>query len=265
MDYNESIWRRGRKDTVTAAKSFPFIILEVGGSAMTGVISENPWVALIYFFGLLLALYIGATVSAPIRQRDEERAAHKETKEKTQLASASTPQSSTPTSLKLEEYDSETRIFLIGSVIDLDRAIRESGPSEADLKGRVNDLTNKWSHLPQDHNARKLLKLYAEVCFHAIEAREHLLGRGMLGLYFCDPVTSDVFGMLREVTNQVVNALHGLEYDLLVVHRMNQNSDFELGMLDKIDFAKRERKLLEQSGAATSEDPKPQSPPKTES
>lgn len=71
--YYESIWSRGRKDTVLAAKSFPFIIVEVGGSILVGIISSNPWLALIYFVGLLVALWIGATLTSPIRQRDDER------------------------------------------------------------------------------------------------------------------------------------------------------------------------------------------------
>lgn len=226
--------------------------------------------AIIGAVGTLVLLFLWNLACAPYRlERDKKVQAERQISDLAakivNLEKMSLPRSSTPLSLNLKEYDSETRTSLIRSVIDIGQSIREKGADADDLKARVNALTKQWDHLPNDYRTSALTRLYAEVCFHAIDAREHLLGRGMLGLYFCDPVTSDVFGMLHEVTNQVVNALHGLDYDLSVIHRMNQNSDFELGMLDKIDFAKRERRFLDESSASIGEDLKPQSPPKTES
>ena len=119
------------------------------------------------------------------------------------------------------------------------------------IKDRVNSLSSVWSSLPADNETKKLEAVHAELCFHAIEARQYLLERGMLGLYFIDPVTSDVFGMLNKITTEAVNALHGCEYDLSGVYQMNRNSDFEIGMMDKIDFAERERRHYKHTSVPT--------------
>lgn len=73
MGFNESAWKRGRRDTVRAAKSTPGMTIEIGGSAIVGVFWQNPIVVLCFLVGSLLCIWIGATVSAPIRQRDEAR------------------------------------------------------------------------------------------------------------------------------------------------------------------------------------------------
>ena len=77
----ESFWKRGRSDTWAAIKS-PFgMIFEVGGTALIGAMTQNGWVAVYFLGGVLIAIWIGATASAPYRQRNDERNAHSETRQ----------------------------------------------------------------------------------------------------------------------------------------------------------------------------------------
>ena len=78
MDENalsESVLRRGWRDTKDWALGFKFLVADLGGAAVLGLISQNPWVAVIYVMGLFVVLWIAATASAPIRQRNELRRA----------------------------------------------------------------------------------------------------------------------------------------------------------------------------------------------
>jgi hypothetical protein len=74
MDYplEQSAWRRGWNDTKTAWKSLPFIILDSVVCAAIGSIFEWYW-GLALFIVAMFCVWIGATASAPIRQRNEVR------------------------------------------------------------------------------------------------------------------------------------------------------------------------------------------------
>ena len=72
----ESFWARGRSDTWVAVKS-PFgMIIEVGGTAVFGAVTQNGWIAVYFLISILAAIWIVATVSAPYRQRNDERICH---------------------------------------------------------------------------------------------------------------------------------------------------------------------------------------------
>lgn len=77
----ESLWARGCSDTIKAAKSFPGLIVEVGGTALIGVLTQDPWITIYFLIFCLVVLWIVATGTAPIRQRDEEREARRVTEE----------------------------------------------------------------------------------------------------------------------------------------------------------------------------------------
>jgi hypothetical protein len=70
---DESAWRRGWEDTKKAWKSIPFIILDAVVCVVVGSVFEWYWGLGLFLFAMLCT-WIGATASAPIKQRNENRA-----------------------------------------------------------------------------------------------------------------------------------------------------------------------------------------------
>lgn len=66
----ESVWRRGWSDTKTAWKSLPFVILDAVVCVVVGSIWGWYWGLGLFVFAML-CVWIGATASAPVRQRNE--------------------------------------------------------------------------------------------------------------------------------------------------------------------------------------------------
>ena len=69
---NESAWKRGWEDTKTAWKSLPFIVLDAVVCVVVGAVLGWYWGLGLFVFAMLCA-WIGATASAPVRQRNEVR------------------------------------------------------------------------------------------------------------------------------------------------------------------------------------------------
>ena len=67
---NESVWRRGWQDTKTAWKSLPFILLDAVVCVVVGAIFGWYWGLGLFVFAMF-CVWIGATASAPVRQRNE--------------------------------------------------------------------------------------------------------------------------------------------------------------------------------------------------
>ncbi len=66
----ESAWRRGWSDTKTAWKSLPFVILDAVVCVVVGSIFGWYWGLGLFVFAMF-CVWIGATASAPVRQRNE--------------------------------------------------------------------------------------------------------------------------------------------------------------------------------------------------
>ena len=66
----ESVWERGWRDTKAALHSLWFWVIEVFGGGAVALVWGGGF-ALIFVFGVAIALWIGATASAPLRQRRE--------------------------------------------------------------------------------------------------------------------------------------------------------------------------------------------------
>lgn len=75
--FNESTWGRGWKDTKKVWTSWPFFVLDAVVAVVIGGIFEWYWGLLVVVFGLLCA-WLGATASAPVKQRNEARQRIKE-------------------------------------------------------------------------------------------------------------------------------------------------------------------------------------------
>lgn len=73
--YSESILARGWRDTKACLHTWQFLLLEGGGTAVIGIASQDPIVAVLFFFGLFLAFLLGAIGVAPFKQRIEARTA----------------------------------------------------------------------------------------------------------------------------------------------------------------------------------------------
>ena len=69
---DESAWRRGWNDAKAGIVDWRFAVLGFAGSPILGVFTEPLWGGLSAIGGLLL-MWIGATATAPLRQRDEAR------------------------------------------------------------------------------------------------------------------------------------------------------------------------------------------------
>ena len=69
---SESAWARGWSDTKRGLKSWQFVALEVIGGGVIGI-AANPFAAIVFLVGVAFALWMGAAISAPVRQRDEAR------------------------------------------------------------------------------------------------------------------------------------------------------------------------------------------------
>ena len=69
----ESLWARGWSDTIRAVKSFPGLLVEIGGTAVIGLWTQDAWATIYFLAGCFLCVLIVATATAPIRQRNEAR------------------------------------------------------------------------------------------------------------------------------------------------------------------------------------------------
>lgn len=72
-DLHQSAWARGWSDTMRWLHSFWFWGFEVFVAGAIGIITEDPWAALIVVAAMLILLFAVATIAAPVRQRDEAR------------------------------------------------------------------------------------------------------------------------------------------------------------------------------------------------
>lgn len=69
---NESAWRRGWNDTKTVWTSWPFYVLDAVVAVVITAIFGWGWGLTIILFGML-CVWLGATASAPVKQRNEAR------------------------------------------------------------------------------------------------------------------------------------------------------------------------------------------------
>lgn len=69
--HSESVWRRGWNDTKAALHNLWFWGAEAIGGAVVGVIEA--WLVPVWIIGVLVAVWVGATASAPVKQRNEAR------------------------------------------------------------------------------------------------------------------------------------------------------------------------------------------------
>jgi hypothetical protein len=74
MEYplNQSAWRRGWNDTKAGWKSLPFVILDAVVCVVVGAIFGWYWGLALFVFAML-CFWMGTTVSAPVKQRNEAR------------------------------------------------------------------------------------------------------------------------------------------------------------------------------------------------
>lgn len=72
-DLSESAWSRGWKDAKRCFADWRFWAVEVLGGG--GLALINPVLGLLFVVCLAIAVWFGATISAPVRQRDEAREA----------------------------------------------------------------------------------------------------------------------------------------------------------------------------------------------
>lgn len=70
---SESALSRGWRDTTTALKSLWFWAVEIVGGAVIAAWTTNPWITVVFVVSVALALWMGATIAAPFKQRDEAR------------------------------------------------------------------------------------------------------------------------------------------------------------------------------------------------
>lgn len=246
MDSTESIWSRGRTDTVTAAKSFPFIILEVGGSALAGVISENPWVALIYFFGLLVGLHICAVVTAPVRQRDEERAAHIETKKKLEVCHPDESQDELRNPTMSINFDSHFSSLEAASAMEaMNRTlllVRNLNDEDFDRQSAFAECSeivdlSAASGATSGLEAQQLDSAFAECVRHRVEAMEFLRKNDHpLSVSFIHPATKMTGPLLQEAARQKIFHIRRRDFDLGAIYELGRAAGVQIGLLEHIDF-----------------------------
>lgn len=70
---DESLWRRGWQDTKSGWKSWQFVLLDAVVCVLLGSVFEWYWGLGLFLFGMS-CVWIGATIRAPIVQRNELRA-----------------------------------------------------------------------------------------------------------------------------------------------------------------------------------------------
>ncbi|MCH7662980.1 MAG: hypothetical protein IH859_03810 [Chloroflexi bacterium] len=70
---SESAWSRGWADFKEWLGSWQFWAVEVFGGGLVGILSGSPVIALYFIFGMAAMLWIGTTVRAPVKQRNEAR------------------------------------------------------------------------------------------------------------------------------------------------------------------------------------------------
>lgn len=71
--FADSAWQRGWGDTKRGLGGWRFWVLEAIVSPIIGIVFNNAWLTLVVVVFGFLCLYIGATASAPIKQRNEAR------------------------------------------------------------------------------------------------------------------------------------------------------------------------------------------------
>lgn len=72
FDINQTVWKRGWSDTKKIWTSWQFYILDAVVAAIIGGLLGWYWGLFLVLFGML-CVWLGATLSAPIRQRNEAR------------------------------------------------------------------------------------------------------------------------------------------------------------------------------------------------
>jgi hypothetical protein len=86
--HSESAWRQGWRDTRTAWTSWQFLLVDILGGGLMGLLGEvlhNGWFwGLIWAISGLFFVWIGATARAPVKQRNEARKDLKELKDSTE-------------------------------------------------------------------------------------------------------------------------------------------------------------------------------------
>ena len=82
MEYpiDESAWRHGWSDTKKAWKTWKFYVFDLLAGGLIGGFFEWYWGLAVVGFGML-CVWMGATASAPLRQRDEARKLYEPIKE----------------------------------------------------------------------------------------------------------------------------------------------------------------------------------------
>lgn len=73
IELSDSAWRRGWTDTKCDLADWRFWLAEVVGGGVLGLYYENALPGFAFVLGFALFLWIWATASAPIRQRNEAR------------------------------------------------------------------------------------------------------------------------------------------------------------------------------------------------
>ena len=68
----EGVWRRGWRDTKTTWKGLPFVILDAVVCVVVGSVFAWYWGLGLFLFAMF-CVWVGATASAPVRQRNEAR------------------------------------------------------------------------------------------------------------------------------------------------------------------------------------------------
>ncbi len=76
---SESAWSRGWQDTKTAWTSWQFYVLDAVAAVVIGGLFGWYWGLLVVVFGMI-CVWMAATISAPVKQRNELRAFCNETK-----------------------------------------------------------------------------------------------------------------------------------------------------------------------------------------
>ncbi len=117
---SETVWRRGWKDTKAGLGDWRFWAVETVGGLMIGAATESIWVTLIFVIGIFAAVYIGATLRAPYRQRDEARAADRDRNEEIKKLRDKAPRLECEilsiVIFGLKETDENDRFLLVASV-----------------------------------------------------------------------------------------------------------------------------------------------------
>ncbi len=72
LRFDESVWKRGGRDANKAVHTTTYWMLEVFGGGIVAL-EFGGWYAFFFVGGMVIAIWIGATAAAPIKQRNEHR------------------------------------------------------------------------------------------------------------------------------------------------------------------------------------------------